>query len=133
MTDNLWLSTFMPFFLKNSMETHISSSLVTKLVLATLLFFLFFRDLALFLYTTTDRAFRSKYLDLCLRTYFATYSKYFTSASASGKAAKRTYENFEREIQERKGCGLSFGLMVINKENKTKHRVLQGTLKLANA
>ena len=65
-----------------------------------------FRDLGQFFYVNTDRSFRDKYLDICLRTYYTSFSSYLPSNF------KMSFDKFEREFQERRAWGLVWGLMV---------------------
>ena len=73
------------------------------------LLFSFFRDLCYFLYVNTNRAFRDKYLDLCLRSYYAAFSQYFSQSFLR----VMNYEKFEKEFQDRRIIGLVWGLLVM--------------------
>ena len=53
-------------------------------------------DILYFLYTSTDRAFRQSYFDTLLRSYFDTFSTYFSSDSHEDMS----YDKFKQEAEE---------------------------------
>lgn len=58
-----------------------------------------------FLYINTDKCFREKYLDLCLRSYYAVLQNYLIGQEFS-------YNMFKKEFDEHRLGGMLFGLMV---------------------
>ena len=53
-------------------------------------------DILYFLYTSTDRAFRRSHFDTLLRSYFDTFSTYFSSDSHEDMS----YDKFKQETEE---------------------------------
>ena len=66
-------------------------------------------DVLYFLYTSTDRSFRRSHFDALLRSYFDTFSTYF---SGGGGDDDLSYDKFKKEAEELREGVMIFSLTV---------------------